>query len=785
MAGKAKRPHRQASRRATPKTTRAPELPGPTPDQLEAAIKATKDHQTAPGWDASALEGFHKWLSALNDPFARVYLDAFPQPDSTGRITGAAESSNAHELRALARDAIGRFTAEQDACLHTLIAAIENVDPAPLLAGMMFLTRMERWGSYYEPHAEPRFLDLEVVGAIVSGLTYGERRPATAGDLWAVRHAAKELRYWAQALAAAYAAADEHSPRSAMRRELLERWLTWRGSAYPRHARALAHTLASRVGKASGLPGFAVEDLLDFTAALERRWEKALSPCLNAAWTFARSATGEQPTRLGSASPRFLDAYMEAAMLLLTAFLGIPARGGSVLDGAREVRERAIIGSLGARPGTGQPVTSVLVDPPQRSRPFLLLPQPLWVAGEDSTELAFLVNPDALSTEAHLTVDALMSRTVANWPFTRARAVDKHAADLLRKALPGAQVFTNVYLDGPSGLEEMDGLVVYEDIVIVVEGKGAPLKLAARRGSVDKLVGQLGELVSDGYRQLERDRAYVRDGRPARFYDAAGEHIYTINGADVRRCYQLLPTLDGIVDLGAALPRLADLGLLPSGANPWIVGLTDLQIVAEVLDRPAQFVAYMDFRLRWANEPRLVTVDEVELLSLFLFQVDLPSRLAQLEGNGLLMHAPNQPIYDDWYAGQVGLGPIASKPRVRTTKRLRRFVDELSRTRPSGWLASASAALQVPISDAMAIDGVEAELAARARRNGLIVEGDRNTAFVVRSNDELWPPIDEDVDIRNAFDRAPLVCVFRQHGSRITLEDVRYSADHDRNLTIH
>lgn len=781
MANKAKRGQHQPSRRVPSLTTRHPDLPGPTPEQLAAAVKATKEHQIAPEWDATALEPFHTWLSALGDPFAEAYLETFPRPGSAGEPIQA-ESGDGDRLRALAPDAVVRFIAGQETCLATLIAAIENVDPAPLLAGMMFLTRTERWGQHYEPHAEPRSLDLELVAAIVSGLTYDQRRPATVADLRAVCHTARELSYWAQAVALAHGDAAELDARAAMRRELLQRWLTWRGSALPNHARALARTLASRMDSASKSLGFSARDLFEFTTALERRWEQLLTPCADAFWAFARSVAREEPAQLGSASPRFQEAFMTAAMLMLPSVLSVPAQGGSILGDAQKANEQAIIGALGMRPGTGQPVKKVLTDPPQRSRPFLLLPQPLETADDNPAELALLVNPGALSTEAHLTVEALMSRTFPKWPAMRAQAVDDHTAEIIRAALPGARVYTNLYIDGPAG-PEMDGLVVYEDIVIVIEGKGAPLKIAARRGSIDRLVGQLHNLVAEGYRQLERDRAYVLDGRPARFYNKAGDCVCTINGADVRRCYQLMPTLDGFADLGAALPRLADLQVLPPTANPWIVGLTDLQVVADVLDRPAHFVAYMDFRLRWANESRLVTVDERELLNLFLYQVDLPGRLAQLDGNGLLMHAANQAIYDDWYAGLLGLGPIAPKPRIRATKRVRRFVDELARLRPNGWLASASSALQLPLADALAIDRGEVELAARARREGLLVGGDQNTAVVVRSGDETWPPINEDVDVRNAFEIAPLVCVFRQHGARITLEDVRYSADHDRHVT--
>ncbi|MEY9862965.1 hypothetical protein ABH935_008613 [Catenulispora sp. GAS73] len=52
------------------------------------------------------------------------------------------------------------------------------------------------------------------------------------------------------------------------------------------------------------------------------------------------------------------------------------------------------------------------------------------------------------------------------------------------------------------------------------------------------------------------------------FYNSAGECVLVIDGSSVRRCCQLVPTLDGLGDFGTALPRLIELGILPQDASP-------------------------------------------------------------------------------------------------------------------------------------------------------------------------------------------------------------------------
>lgn len=437
-------------------------------------------------------------------------------------------------------------------------------------------------------------------------------------------------------------------------------------------------------------------------------------------------------------------------------------------------REAAALDKLGFRPGSTGPVASVLVDPPQRTRPFLLLPAPLGTETPASNiEVALLVNPDGLNSDLHLTVEALLSKVFLKWPAARARAVDEHAVTLIQRGLSRSRALTNIFMSGSSGMEELDGVIIYEDIAVVVEGKGAPLKLAGRRGSVDKLVAQLKELVAKGAEQLERDRNYLVNGNPARFYDETGKCVLEIDGTALRRCYKLLPTIDGLGDVGTALPRLVELGVLAPEARPWIIGVTDLNIVTDILRRPADLVGYMEFREKWAGEPRLVIADEIEMLSLYLYQVDISGRLSKTSENFRIFHPVNQAAFDAWYDGQSGVGPIADRPTVRTTTRMRRFIDAKQQMKPDGWLASVTAARQVAVTIATALDIIEADLAASARKEGVVVRRDHDHALIVAAQNVPWPVILNEFGLRKIIAESPLTLLLRQRGRRLDLEDVR------------
>ena len=777
MVGKKPARDRRAGQ-SRPKRVRAirdPTLPGPSQQQIDAAARLAKEHREAPGWDASSFGPFHAWCATRNDPFLDEYLSCFPKPDPATNVIETSDEQR-ERMRALARGAVHRFEEAQGAALESLISVIEGVDPAPLLCGMLLLVKYQSWGTYFEPHSEPSTLDLELVAAIITGLPVAERRPATVDDLQIVASAAQQLRWWVHAVKLALGHAEEESVEAGARCELLTRWLTLRGAAYPPHARAVARALAAQVPSMRARLGFTIDDLVDLADALERQWEQRVSPALKECWIAAQASTGETPDNPWSGSEAFADAFMTAIMRALPYAVCSELDGQAhLLDQSRAPQEAAIMHALGMRCGDGKPVVSVLTDPPQRTRPFLLLPAPLDGPWPPEAQVALLANPAALNTDVHLTVEALLAAHAPNWPAARARAVDRHALQLLARALPGARALNNVLIDGPSSPEEIDGILVYEDVAIVVEGKGAPLKLAARRGSVEKLTAQLSELIGQGHRQLERDRDYVLGGRPARFYDRSGACVLTLDGSAVWRCYQLMPTLDGLGNAGVSMRLLTDLGVLPGAADMWIVGLTELHVVVDLLTRPAEFVGYMEFRSRWAPERRLRIIDEYDLLTLFLRQVDLPDDLTQVPDHGQLVYAPDQTLFDQWYAGQSGAGPTAPKPRVETTKRLRRFVEERGRLKPDGWLASASAALQIPYADAVGLDALEAELAAEAYSAGVAVRGNHNAILAAIAHDEPWPPAFDELVKRGTLTDARLVCLLRQHGGRLTLEDVRFT----------
>jgi hypothetical protein len=87
--------------------------------------------------------------------------------------------------------------------------------------------------------------------------------------------------------------------------------------------------------------------------------------------------------------------------------------------------------------------------------------------------------------------------------------------------------------------------------------------------------------------------------------------------ADVREIHSVVTSLDDMPGIATATAKLAGAGLLPPDNIPWTVSLNDLDLVTQLVDRPAEFLLY----LRRRTEPRatemFMAVDELDLFLLF------------------------------------------------------------------------------------------------------------------------------------------------------------------------
>ncbi|MEW9871615.1 hypothetical protein [Arthrobacter sp. HS15c] len=160
---------------------------------------------------------------------------------------------------------------------------------------------------------------------------------------------------------------------------------------------------------------------------------------------------------------------------------------------------------------------------------------------------------------------------------------------------------------------EGDVLFVIDDVAIVVEVKGKSIADQARRGDVRRLTNDLKATLGDGARQATRIRDLLETNHgiwesPTTWLDLS----------NIREVRTLVVVLDDIGPLGTNLADLQHAGILPKDRPPLVLSLHDLAVIAEIGERPSEFLLYLRRRTDSPVTTYYRALDELDLYMLFL-----------------------------------------------------------------------------------------------------------------------------------------------------------------------
>lgn len=160
---------------------------------------------------------------------------------------------------------------------------------------------------------------------------------------------------------------------------------------------------------------------------------------------------------------------------------------------------------------------------------------------------------------------------------------------------------------------EGDGLFVIDDVAICVEVKGKSMAAQARRGDVRRLSTDLKKTVGDASDQASRVQELIKTHHGLWL----GDHTWLDLG-NIREVRSVVALLDDIGPLGTALGDLQTAGIVANRRPPWIASLHDLAVIAEICDRPGEFLLYVRRRTDSDVTTYYRATDELDLYMLFL-----------------------------------------------------------------------------------------------------------------------------------------------------------------------
>jgi hypothetical protein len=269
----------------------------------------------------------------------------------------------------------------------------------------------------------------------------------------------------------------------------------------------------------------------------------------------------------------------------------------------------------------------------------------------------------------------------------RSDYLEEQSLILLSRALGGCKYYLNLKYPNPDstrgGETELDGLILFDDKLFLVECRASALSPAARRGA-PSIEEDLLSIVVQAHDQALRARDYIRMKESPCFELPGGEQVI-LDRAALREIFMVTVSLDSLTVFTPVLHEVADLGIFSSTELPWAVCLTDLRVISELCEFPSMFVHFLKRRLQINRVKKVHANDELDWFGHYLAEgLNFGTLLSSGIDEAQLLSYTVQ--MDDYYLYEMGERTTPTrKPSQNMPLLLRRVVDRLERERPRGF----------------------------------------------------------------------------------------------------
>lgn len=244
----------------------------------------------------------------------------------------------------------------------------------------------------------------------------------------------------------------------------------------------------------------------------------------------------------------------------------------------------------------------------------------------------------------------------------RQSVAEELTADLLEEVFGPNHVFRNVSYPDTESAAENDTIVALPGIALLVETKGGRFTAPGRRAAPLRVQKHAKELIEDAAKQNRRTAAAIAAGRPLTAKDGRRVPVVPTD--------QVIPV---VVTLDRIDPFSTYLGAPPQDrpdCRNWVINISDLVMLADILPTPEEFVAYARRRLAMVRDGVRVFV-EADCLGHWC--ADRTAKVREIgdpHGRSVRLVGETADVMNDYFT-QVALDqfePDASEDRPRVDK---------------------------------------------------------------------------------------------------------------------
>lgn len=281
---------------------------------------------------------------------------------------------------------------------------------------------------------------------------------------------------------------------------------------------------------------------------------------------------------------------------------------------------------------------------------------------------------------------------VEEWNRRQKSVSEELPLRLLSALLPMAKVFKSAYYPwrnpdtGKDQLVEVDGLILFDGLLLVVEVKAGSFLTIPPMPDLKRYSEALERLVQDPAIQGRRFLATLRELGEVQLFDSPSKHrtpLGSIRLIDVQESHVTAISLD---QLGAIATSIQHTALAGQDRDQpvWRLSVDDLRVYTDMFRSPLEFCHFLTIRKSAYGERILDLPDELEHLGLYL------------EHNNYVMHAKEAAknadsvgwigytaLLDDYYQ-RCFEGGQATMPRQDMPKVLVRILELLEASKQDG-----------------------------------------------------------------------------------------------------
>lgn len=280
--------------------------------------------------------------------------------------------------------------------------------------------------------------------------------------------------------------------------------------------------------------------------------------------------------------------------------------------------------------------------------------------------------------------------------FLEEKAI-KYLSDVLRYAAAYRKLKYR-YRD-ENGVEieaELDGLLLLDNAIFLVEAKSGTFSAPARRGAPKRMQEELRELVGEAYSQAMRAKKYITESdKPSFRLEDGGNLIIEMD--KYNQIFLVTVTLDHLDSFVTNVYQLKELGIFQEDEYPWAVSLTDLRVISEILENSSQFVHFIKRRLHLNELGWVQAHDELDWLGHYLLEgLFFDEIKEQGEGPFVFNLLSYSWIFDDYYFFITGQrnSPV-EKPSQKMPPLMQVVLRELEVQHQEGYLDAACALMDM------------------------------------------------------------------------------------------